>query len=226
MSVEEIVILAGSSSRRLTASICEHLGVSPGQGEVITFSEGNTFVRVMENVRGREVYIVQSTIFPANDSFMELLFWIDAFKRAQIGHSSMARFFPQPDIATAPRHLTRPGLKIVRHEHMIAAGRQLDCMQIEGMSVDCQALGTVQQHHRRAVGGAGGLVEQAPDSLGITDELSVPARGPLRHIVGTARRSGGRLGGGLTGAEQRGGGNSGGEGEVRKACHWVKPYCE
>lgn len=82
MSVDEIVVLAGSSSRRLTANICAQLGVRPGQGEVITFSEGNTFVRVMQNVRGREVYIVQSTIFPANDSFMELLFWIDACSRA------------------------------------------------------------------------------------------------------------------------------------------------
>jgi ribose-phosphate pyrophosphokinase len=85
MSVEEIVVLAGSSSRRLTASICAQLGVQPGRGEVITFSEGNTFVRVMENVRGREVYIVQSTVFPTNDSFMELLFWIDACSRASAG---------------------------------------------------------------------------------------------------------------------------------------------
>ena len=46
------------------------------------FSEGNLFVRILENVRGRQVYIVQSTVFPANDHFMELLFWIDAFKRA------------------------------------------------------------------------------------------------------------------------------------------------
>ena len=82
MSLDDIIIFAGSSSKGLTASICQHLGVAPGKGEVITFSEGNTFVRVLENVRGREVYIVQSTIFPANDSFMELLFWIDAFKRA------------------------------------------------------------------------------------------------------------------------------------------------
>jgi ribose-phosphate pyrophosphokinase len=82
MSLDEIVILAGSSSRRLTADICANLGVRTGEGEVITFSEGNTFVRVLENVRGREVYIVQSTIFPANDSFMELLFWIDACSRA------------------------------------------------------------------------------------------------------------------------------------------------
>ncbi|GAB4434822.1 MAG: ribose-phosphate pyrophosphokinase [Chloroflexi bacterium OHK40] len=82
MSVDEIVIFGGSSSRRLTAAICTQLGVAPGRGEVITFSEGNTFVRVLENVRGREVYIVQSTIFPTNDSFMELLFWIDACSRA------------------------------------------------------------------------------------------------------------------------------------------------
>jgi ribose-phosphate pyrophosphokinase len=82
MSLDDIVIFGGSSSRKLTAAICGHLGVAPGRGEVITFSEGNTFVRVQENVRGREVYIVQSTVFPTNDSFMELLFWIDACSRA------------------------------------------------------------------------------------------------------------------------------------------------
>jgi ribose-phosphate pyrophosphokinase len=82
VSLDNIVIFGGSSSKRLTAAICGHLGLAPGQGEAMTFSEGNTFVRVLENVRGREVYIVQSTIFPANDSFMELLFWIDACSRA------------------------------------------------------------------------------------------------------------------------------------------------
>ena len=46
------------------------------------FSEGNVFVRVLENVRGRDVFIVQGTEYPVNDNFMELLFWIDAFKRA------------------------------------------------------------------------------------------------------------------------------------------------
>lgn len=82
MSLDNTLIFAGSSSARLTASICAHLGVAPARGEVITFSEGNTFVRVLENVRGREVYIVQGTVFPTNDSFMELLFWIDALSRA------------------------------------------------------------------------------------------------------------------------------------------------
>ena len=78
----EILIFAGSGSRELTRRICEHLNVEPGKSEVLHFSEGNLFVRVLENVRGRHVYIVQSTVFPTNDHFMELLFWIDAFKRA------------------------------------------------------------------------------------------------------------------------------------------------
>ena len=82
MSLDNTLIFAGSSSKRLTASICHHLGLVPARGEAMTFSEGNTFVRVLENVRGREVFIVQSTVFPTNDSFMELLFWIDAFNRA------------------------------------------------------------------------------------------------------------------------------------------------
>ena len=46
------------------------------------FSEGNLFVRVLENGRGRHTFLVQGTAFPANDNFMELLFWIDALKRA------------------------------------------------------------------------------------------------------------------------------------------------
>ena len=66
----------------MTRKICDYLHVQPGAGEVLHFSEGNLFVRVKENVRGRRVYIVQSTVFPANDNFMELLFWIDALKRA------------------------------------------------------------------------------------------------------------------------------------------------
>lgn len=82
MIIDNTLIFAGSRSLRLTKAICSCLGVEPAAGEVITFSEGNTFVRVLENVRGRDVYIVQSTVFPTNDSFMELLFWIDALSRA------------------------------------------------------------------------------------------------------------------------------------------------
>jgi ribose-phosphate pyrophosphokinase len=78
----ELVILAGSTSPQLTAAICRELEMPMGRGEVLRFSDGNLFVRVRENVRGRTVFIVQSTVFPSNASFMELLFWIDACKRA------------------------------------------------------------------------------------------------------------------------------------------------
>src|SRR5213082_2360620 len=82
MSYDEMMVFAGSGSRRLTARICDYLDIPQGKNETLHFSDGNTFVRILENVRGRRVYLVQSTVFPTNDNFMELLFWIDAFKRA------------------------------------------------------------------------------------------------------------------------------------------------
>lgn len=66
----------------MASRIADYLGVEVCRNETIKFSEGNLFVRVQENVRGRRVYLVQSTVFPTNDNFMELLFWLDAFKRA------------------------------------------------------------------------------------------------------------------------------------------------
>jgi ribose-phosphate pyrophosphokinase len=77
-----MLVFGGSGSPKLTARICESLNVACCRGEVIRYADGNLFVRVLENVRGRHVYLVQSTAHPANDHFMELLFWIDAFKRA------------------------------------------------------------------------------------------------------------------------------------------------
>jgi ribose-phosphate pyrophosphokinase len=76
------LVFAGTGSPRLTDAICRELGVRRGNGEVLRFSEGTLFVRVLENVRGRSVYLVQSTVFPTNANFMELLFWTDAFSRA------------------------------------------------------------------------------------------------------------------------------------------------
>ena len=79
---DDMVIFGGTGSPRLTLKICEYLNTRAGAGEVLRFSDGNLFVRVRENVRGRHAYLVQSTVFPTNDNFMELLFWTDALKRA------------------------------------------------------------------------------------------------------------------------------------------------
>ncbi|MCC6697417.1 MAG: ribose-phosphate pyrophosphokinase [Candidatus Hydrogenedentes bacterium] len=82
MSPDGILVFGGSGSPKLAQNIASYLGVEVGKSEVLRFSEGNLFVRIQENVRGRRVYLIQSTAFPANDNFVELLFWIDAFKRA------------------------------------------------------------------------------------------------------------------------------------------------
>src|SRR6476660_5056756 len=82
MDRDEVLIFGGSGSPQLTRRICEFLNQPVGRGEVLRYPDGNLCVRVLENVRGRHVYLVQSTAFPANDNFMELIFWIDAFKRA------------------------------------------------------------------------------------------------------------------------------------------------
>ena len=78
----ELKIFAGSGSRRLAESICRKIGVPVAQSETKIFSEGNIFVRVLENVRGRDVFIIHGTDKPVNDNLVELCFWIDALKRA------------------------------------------------------------------------------------------------------------------------------------------------
>ncbi len=79
---DDFILLAGSASRQLGRAIADYLDCELGASETLRFSEGNLFVRILENVRGRDVFLVQGTAFPANDNFMELLFWIDALRRA------------------------------------------------------------------------------------------------------------------------------------------------
>ena len=78
----ELKVFAGSSGQQLGKAILNRLGMDLAKSETHVFSEGNVFVRVLENVRGRDVFIVQGGDYPVNDNFMELLFWIDALKRA------------------------------------------------------------------------------------------------------------------------------------------------
>ena len=79
---DDFLVFAGSSNATLGRAIAAYLGRELGRSEVLRFSEGNLFVRVLQNVRGRDVFVVQGTGFPANDNFVELLFWLDAFKRS------------------------------------------------------------------------------------------------------------------------------------------------
>jgi ribose-phosphate pyrophosphokinase len=78
----DLAVLAGSGNPLLAQAIASKLGVRLTPCRAHIFSEGNVFVRIKENVRGRDTFIIQGVHFPVNDNFVELLFWIDALKRA------------------------------------------------------------------------------------------------------------------------------------------------
>jgi ribose-phosphate pyrophosphokinase len=80
--LERIRVFSGNANIALATKICQHLGVSLGKANVTTFSDGETRVEINENVRGMDVFIIQSTCPPVNVTCMELLIMIDALKRA------------------------------------------------------------------------------------------------------------------------------------------------
>jgi ribose-phosphate pyrophosphokinase len=82
---DEFSIYAGNANRPLAEKICTYLATRMGDVEVFQFANENIFVRVLENVREQDVFLVQPTSRPVNQSIMELLIMIDAFKRASAG---------------------------------------------------------------------------------------------------------------------------------------------
>lgn len=80
--LDALKVFGGNSNLPLAQEICRHLKVPLGKAIVETFSDGETKVEVKENVRGGDVFVIQSTCAPGNDNLMELLLMMDAFKRA------------------------------------------------------------------------------------------------------------------------------------------------
>ena len=83
--LDELKIFTGNAHPELAKSVCEYLEIPLGEAEVFKFANDNTFVRIKENIRQRDVFIVQPTCYPVNDNLMELLIMIDACKRASAG---------------------------------------------------------------------------------------------------------------------------------------------
>lgn len=80
--VDKLKIFTGTSNSALAREICGHLAVPLGNANIKTFSDGEIMVEIGENVRGRDVYVIQSTSAPSNNNLMELLVMADALKRA------------------------------------------------------------------------------------------------------------------------------------------------
>ncbi len=90
MAYESLMVFAGNASVGLAENVVKHLGISLGRSSVGKFSDGEIAVELLENVRGRDVFILQSTCAPTNDNLMELLTVADALKRASAGRITAA----------------------------------------------------------------------------------------------------------------------------------------
>jgi ribose-phosphate pyrophosphokinase len=84
-SYNDLAIFSGRAHPELAGNICHHLEMPLGDCEIFEFSNENIFVRIHENVRSRDVFLVQSLCSPVNRSIMELLIMIDAFRRSSAG---------------------------------------------------------------------------------------------------------------------------------------------
>ena len=84
-AIEELKVFTGNAHPDLAKEVCDYLGISLGKAEVFKFANDNTFVRILENIRQRDVFIIQPLSAPVNDNLMELLIMIDASKRASAG---------------------------------------------------------------------------------------------------------------------------------------------
>jgi len=82
---QELSVFGGNAHPALTGAICDYLGRAPGKIEVFEFSNENVFVQIQENVRQRDVFIIQPIAAPVNTRLMELLIMIDDFRRASAG---------------------------------------------------------------------------------------------------------------------------------------------
>ena len=81
----DLRIFSGNAHQALATDVCQYLDIEPGAVEVFQFSNENIFVRFQENIRGRDVLLVQPFSSPVNQNIMELLIMIDAAKRASAG---------------------------------------------------------------------------------------------------------------------------------------------
>src|SRR3989442_5881489 len=78
----EMKVFSGTANRELAERICKYIGVPLGQATISSFPDGETYVMIEENVRGRDVFLIQPTSPPSNEHLMELLIMVDAARRA------------------------------------------------------------------------------------------------------------------------------------------------
>ena len=109
MPYDRLMVFAGSATPKLAADVVRHLNIHLGKAKVGRFSDGEVMVEILENVRGKDVFVLQSICSPPNDNLMELLVMVDALKRASaaritatIPYMGYARQDRRPSSARVP----------------------------------------------------------------------------------------------------------------------------
>jgi ribose-phosphate pyrophosphokinase len=90
VALDRLMVFAGNANPRLAQDVAKRLSLSLGRAVVGKFSDGEVMVEVMENVRGKDVFVLQSTCAPTNDNLMELMVMVDAIKRSSAARVSAA----------------------------------------------------------------------------------------------------------------------------------------
>jgi ribose-phosphate pyrophosphokinase len=90
MAFDNLMIFTGSANPRLAQSVARHLNVHLGKANVSRFSDGEVMVEILENVRGKDVFILQSTCAPTNDTLMEIMIMADALRRSSVARITAA----------------------------------------------------------------------------------------------------------------------------------------
>ena len=84
MSDDRMMVFTGNANPELAHKVVDHLGIPLGKIKAERFSDGEAHVEILENVRGRDVFVVQSTCAPTNDNLMELLIMADADRKSVV----------------------------------------------------------------------------------------------------------------------------------------------
>ena len=90
MSQDRLMVFTGNANPKLAESVAEHLKIPLGKATVSRFSDGEIMIELLEHVRGKDVFVLQSTCAPTNDSLMEVMVIVDALKRASAGRITAA----------------------------------------------------------------------------------------------------------------------------------------
>ncbi len=90
MAYDSLMVFTGNAHPKLAEDVVRHLNISMGRATVGRFSDGEVNVEIMENVRGKDVFVLQSTCAPTNDSLMEIMLMVDSLRRASAGRITAA----------------------------------------------------------------------------------------------------------------------------------------